>query len=92
MIIGLTIPILDRADELRRVQRFLRGAGDLTVVYNRRRCGKSTLIQRARTKNDLYFLGDQRAAVAQPRFRARSAPARRRRCVRRRVVKGCPLA
>jgi uncharacterized protein len=67
MIIGVTIPFLDRADELRRVQRFLRGAGNLTVVYGRRRCGKSTLIQRARTKNDLYFLGDQRAAPLQIR-------------------------
>ena len=32
MIIGVTIPFLDRVDELRRVQRFLRGAGNLTVV------------------------------------------------------------
>jgi AAA+ ATPase superfamily predicted ATPase len=62
MIIGVTIPFLDRVDELRRVERFLRGAGNLTVVCGRRRCGKSTLIQRARSKPDLYFPGDQRAA------------------------------
>lgn len=62
----MTLPFLDRADEQRRLDRFLRGdAGQLAVVHGRRRCGKSTLIQRMCGPGDVYFLADEREARLQ---------------------------
>jgi AAA+ ATPase superfamily predicted ATPase len=56
----MAIPFLDRREETERIQRAL-GAGEpgLTVVYGRRRCGKSTLIQRIVRPGDVYVLADQ---------------------------------
>ncbi|MBI5486007.1 MAG: ATP-binding protein [Deltaproteobacteria bacterium] len=62
----MRLPFLDRENERRRLRRFLAGAaGRLAVVFGRRRCGKSTLLQRVRTEADLYFLADQRDALLQ---------------------------
>jgi len=56
----------NRDDEQRRLRRFLalRGGG-LAVVYGRRRCGKSTLIQHVAGPGDVYFLADQRETLLQ---------------------------
>ena len=57
---------LNRDDEQRRLRRFLSGdRGGLAVVYGRRRCGKSTLIQHVAGSDDVYFLADQREALLQ---------------------------
>lgn len=62
----MALPFLDRDDERRRLQRFLTGEdGQLAVIYGRRRCGKSTLIQQICADSDIYFLADQREATLQ---------------------------
>ena len=62
----MRLPFLDRENEQSRLRRFLAGeAGRLTVVFGRRRCGKSTLLQRVRGEADLYFLADQRDSLLQ---------------------------
>jgi AAA+ ATPase superfamily predicted ATPase len=61
-----TIGFLDRIEESRGLKRFLeRGSGGLAVVYGRRRCGKSTLLQRLLTGPHVYFQADQRERVLQ---------------------------
>jgi AAA+ ATPase superfamily predicted ATPase len=51
----------NREDEARRLNRFLSsGRGGLVVVYGRRRCGKSTLLQRVLSPEQVYFQADQR--------------------------------
>ncbi|MBI4552261.1 MAG: ATP-binding protein [Candidatus Latescibacteria bacterium] len=57
---------LDREREIRRLLSAL--AGDvpgLAVVYGRRRCGKSTLLQHIVRPHDVYYVADQRDAVLQ---------------------------
>ena len=52
---------LDRADEQKRLARALKAdGGALAVVYGRRRCGKSTLIQHGVGGADVYYLADQK--------------------------------
>lgn len=62
----MPLPFLDRRDEQRRLRRFLR-ADDarLAVLYGRRRCGKSTLVQRVCGEGDVYALADEREAPHQ---------------------------
>jgi AAA+ ATPase superfamily predicted ATPase len=68
MIPSMLARFLDRAEDLCRLRAFLRAEdGGLAVVYGRRRCGKSTLLQRARNSGDVYFLADERAAPVQIR-------------------------
>lgn len=56
----------DREKEINRLRRFLdAGPGGLAVVYGRRRCGKSTLLQRALGSPHVYFLADQREVPLQ---------------------------
>ena len=51
---------VDRTDETQRLKEALsRDESSLIVVYGRRRLGKSTLIQRVLTGNDVYFLADR---------------------------------
>lgn len=51
---------VDRTDETSRLVKILNtGKSSFIVVYGRRRLGKSTLIKRVLTDNDVYFLSDQ---------------------------------
>jgi len=66
MFRDMKLPFLNRDDEQRRLKRFLApNGGRLAVVYGRRRCGKSTLIQHVADSGDVYFLADQREALLQ---------------------------
>jgi AAA+ ATPase superfamily predicted ATPase len=59
--LGVGLAFLDRAEELRRLAGALqRRTPVLLVVYGRRRCGKSTLLQRLIRPGDIYFLADER--------------------------------
>ena len=68
----MRLPFLDRTRELTRLRRALsRPGGSLIVVYGRRRCGKSRLVQEAlRERRHAYYLADlsdagiQREALA----------------------------
>ncbi len=74
MINGMKSSFFNREDEQRRLQRFLANkSGGLAVVYGRRRCGKSTLIQHVAGSGDVYFLADQREALLQIEALAREA-------------------
>jgi AAA+ ATPase superfamily predicted ATPase len=62
----MALPFLDRQDEQRRLRRFLTGEdARLAVLYGRRRCGKSALLQRVCGPGDVYALADEREAPAQ---------------------------
>ena len=51
---------VDRKDEAARLNDALvRGKSSLVVMYGRRRLGKSTLIKRVLSENDVYFLADR---------------------------------
>ena len=56
----MRLPFLDRTRELTRLRRALsRPGGSLIVVYGRRRCGKSRLVQEAlRERRHAYYLAD----------------------------------
>lgn len=57
---------VDRGHELKRL-RSLQDGGEpfLAVLYGRRRCGKSTLLQKALGGKDVYYLASQEDAVIQ---------------------------
>ena len=63
------LPFLDRVRELARLRRALsRPGGALIVVYGRRRCGKSRLLQETlRGQEHVYYLADLGDAGAQRR-------------------------
>lgn len=62
----MSLDFLDRDDERRRIRRFLGAdSGQLAVVYGRRRCGKSTLLQRICSDTDIYSLADERESALQ---------------------------
>jgi uncharacterized protein len=66
MIPFMKLPFLNRDEEQRRLRGVLAApGGELAVVYGRRRCGKSTLIQNVLGGDDIYFLADQREAPLQ---------------------------
>lgn len=51
---------VDRIDEAARLKDALaRGKSSLVVMYGRRRLGKSTLIKRVLSENDVYFIADR---------------------------------
>ncbi len=59
-------PFLDRDDNQRRLRRFMGGDDSrLAVLYGRRRCGKSTLVQRMCAEGDAYALADERESSLQ---------------------------
>lgn len=56
----------NREDEASRLLRLLNsGLGGLAVVYGRRRCGKSTLLQRVLPGKHVYWQADQREVALQ---------------------------
>ncbi len=64
----MKLRFLNRSGEQRRLARALEAdGGALAVVYGRRRCGKSTLIQRAVGGRDVYYLADQKEPALQIR-------------------------
>ena len=51
---------VDRIEEQKRLQKALNGEkAAFVVVYGRRRLGKSTLIKKVLTPNDVYYMADQ---------------------------------
>lgn len=59
---------LDRQNEQMRLQRVVGAPGGaLAVLYGRRRCGKSTLLQRVLAGPDVYYLADQQEPTLQIR-------------------------
>ncbi len=67
------LPFLNRAAELERIRKRLRGRSpSLIVLYGRRRCGKSRLVEEAlEDRPSVYFLADQREAPLQRRALAK---------------------
>ena len=62
----LNRPFYNRDDETRRLDRFLANAsGGLVVLYGRRRCGKSTLLQRVLAAEHVHLQADQRESPLQ---------------------------
>ncbi|MEK7866486.1 MAG: ATP-binding protein [Planctomycetota bacterium] len=61
------LPFLDRRDELGRLRRALTGkTPSLVVLYGRRRCGKSRLLQQAVAgRRCAYYVGDDRDGALQ---------------------------
>lgn len=63
---------VDRIDETARLQEALsRERASLVVLYGRRRLGKSTLVKRALSGNDIYFLADRSEEAHQRALLAR---------------------
>jgi len=62
----MRLHFMNRAREITKLTRVL-GSPDpsLVVIYGRRRCGKSTLLQHVAKKTDIYFLADQQEAPLQ---------------------------
>ncbi len=61
MLLIMKLQFLDRIDETARLKQHLCAPKNaLAVLYGRRRCGKSTLLQQVVTGRDVYFLADQR--------------------------------
>ncbi len=62
----MRLHFMNRTRELAKLTRVL-GSPDpsLVVIYGRRRCGKSTLLQHVAKETDIYFLADQQEAPLQ---------------------------
>lgn len=57
----MKLTFTDRKSEKLRLERSLKSKDNvLIVIYGRRRCGKSTLLQKVKTFEDIYYLADQR--------------------------------
>ena len=57
---------VNRIEEINRFKRVLSGdKSTFTVIYGRRRLGKSTLISRVLSNDDVYYLADQTDATLQ---------------------------
>lgn len=71
------LPFLNRSKEKQRLQSFIQGqTGSLAVVYGRRRCGKSRLLQQILTKDSIYFLSDQSEQALQRTYLAEAVSSR----------------
>ncbi|MCY4343869.1 MAG: ATP-binding protein [Gammaproteobacteria bacterium] len=68
---------LNRQDELRRLDNALRHPGGLSVIWGRRRVGKSRLLlEWSRNRDGLYAVADQSAAPIQRRYIAEAVRGR----------------
>ena len=57
---------LNRNREINRINKSINTQGlAFIVVYGRRRCGKSTLLQHISREQDIYYLADQRETILQ---------------------------
>jgi AAA+ ATPase superfamily predicted ATPase len=66
MLLPMKLKFLNRAKEAARIRTALsERLPVLVVIYGRRRCGKSTLLQHTMGTDCVYFLADQRDASAQ---------------------------
>ena len=64
---------INRQKEIARLNRALNsGKATLIVIYGRRRCGKSTLVRRLLSENDIYFVADMRETSLQREAFAKS--------------------
>jgi len=62
----MRLQFLNRTREISKLTRALNSAEPtFIVVYGRRRCGKSTLLQHIAGENDIYYLADQQEAPLQ---------------------------
>jgi len=62
----VTASFLNREDEQKRLRRAMRAPGGaLAVIYGRRRCGKSTLLQHVMSSRDVYYLADEKEPALQ---------------------------
>lgn len=62
----MRLQFLNRTREISKLTRALNSAEPtFIVVYGRRRCGKSTLLQHIASENDIYYLADQQEAPLQ---------------------------
>ncbi len=62
----MRLPFLNRTREIAKLNRALSSSGPaFIVIYGRRRCGKSTLLQHVSKKNDIYFLADMQEVPLQ---------------------------
>ena len=61
-----TVKFLNRNDELQKLRSFAQWEEpSLAIIYGRRRCGKSRLLQEFSNGRDLYFLADKQNATLQ---------------------------
>lgn len=62
----MRLHFMNRTREITKLTRVL-GSPDpsLVIIYGRRRCGKSTLLQHVVKKTDIYFLADQQESPLQ---------------------------
>lgn len=62
----MRLPFLNRQKEITALEWVLKGSEPaFIVVYGRRRCGKSRLLQHVSGKRDIYFLADQQETPLQ---------------------------
>ena len=62
----MRLTFLNRARETTKlIQAFNSSEPTFIVVYGRRRCGKSTLLQHIAREKDIYYLADQQEAPLQ---------------------------
>jgi len=62
----MRLHFMNRTREIAKLKRVLCPPDpSLVVIYGRRRCGKSTLLQHVAKKTDIYFLADQQEAPLQ---------------------------
>lgn len=68
----MNLPFMNRTSELRKLNRIVSGTAPvLGVVYGRRRCGKSRLLQELPKAGTVYYLADQSDSSLQRQAMAR---------------------
>jgi hypothetical protein len=68
----MRLDFINRTREIAKLERALNASEpSLVVIYGRRRCGKSTLLQHVAGKDDIYYLADQQEPPLQRQSIAR---------------------